>query len=574
MTIRAVGIDLGATNSVMACLNTIGYSEMFHNREGKLHTPSLVLLGDDRTIVGDEARLRGKKQPERLATGAKQDMGRRHYPQPLGGEMLPPEVIQACVLRHLQDGLTHLWGSQYGCVLGVPAYFNDAQRQATADAAEMADLRLLDVLNEPVAAALAFEEHVPAGALHGPDSVGRHVLVYDLGAYKFEATLLRIEAQTYTTIATVADPYLGGHDWDIRLAEHLAAEFSKTHGIDPRSDAAGLEQVIHAATQAKLALTARPATRVTIRHFGHEESFEVSREQFERLTHSLWQRSVRHMKRLLHDSDLKWPDVSRLLLVGGASRMPMIRNRLRAEIGIAADQQVNPEEAVARGAAIYAGHLLRPGDATASRSPLVIRNVSTHSLGIEGVDPQSGQRLNKILIPRGTSLPARAHKEFVTKANAQRSISITVLEGESADPRQCTILGRAVLRELPEDLTTEWPVEVSCEYSGSGRLTMDAHIRYTDRAVHLELLRTCGVSAAHRGRWKAAVCKAAGFAEFQRLAELERNDELPPPIVMAISPPEATSVPQHGVQALLQRLPFLHRSRVPAGVPVPASGLA
>jgi molecular chaperone DnaK len=290
-------------------------------------------------------------------------------------------------------------------------------------------------------------------------------------------------------------------------------------------------------------------------------SVMVSRTEFERLTADLLEKTCRRAEQVLTRAGLDWSDVSRVLLVGGATRMPMVSKLLQQRSGRVPDQHVSPDEAVCRGAAIYAGHLLGLRGRSGIEHPVQVANISTHSLGIQGINPKSGQKINRVLIPRGTPLPARVTKEFVTKASAQRSISITVLEGDSAQPNRCVAIGRAVLRELPADLATEWPVEVTCEYSPSGRLTVDARIRYTDRTVHLELLRPCGVSQTHLDHWKAAVGSAAGFSVFEDLSRRERQAEAPPPIALAVSPPlEEEEASEGRLLSFLQRyMPFAFR---------------
>jgi molecular chaperone DnaK len=263
---------------------------------------------------------------------------------------------------------------------------------------------------------------------------------------------------------------------------------------------------------------------------------------------------------------MAWSDVSRVLLVGGATRMPMIRRMLHEQSGRMPDQRVSSDEAVSRGAAIYAAHLLDQSGRTGTLQRMKINNISTHSLGIEGIDPRSGKKINRVLIPRGTPLPAKVTKEFVTVANAQRSISITVLEGDSPRPQHCVAIGRAVLRELPAEITTQWPIEVTCEYGSSGRLRVDARVRYTDRTVHLELSRPCGVSQVHLERWKAAVGAGAGFSAFQELAQRERQDDAPPPIAVAVSPSQPAAPAGDGMMAFLHRhMPFVFREAEKSG---------
>ena len=408
-------------------------------------------------------------------------------------------------------------------VITVPAYFDEMRRKATADAGEMAGLRVLDIVNEPTAAALAFGEalgylspgHPPAGRDARQEL---NVLVYDLGGGTFDVTLLRLAAGKVQTLATDGDVQLGGHDWDQQLVDYAADCFQKTHQIDPRQDPATLNRLYLDAMEAKHTLSARGRAVVQINYQGRFAEIVVSREQFEEMTANLLERTSYTTRQLLGVAGLEWKDLQRVLLVGGSTRMPMVARMLQGLSGIQPDRSVNPDEAVARGAALYAGHLLAARSGPAG-STFQVTNVNAHSLGVEGIDTETLRRKNVVLIPRNTPLPARHTERFATKSEGQRSIAIKVLEGEGSQPDDCIAIGRTVVRDLPLGLPKGWPVEVTFEYGANGRLAVEALVPGTHHQARLELVRETGLSNEGLTRWKQPVSEAGGFRAFESAAE-------------------------------------------------------
>lgn len=556
---HAVGIDLGTTNTVAASLDDAGHTAIVRDREGNLLIPSVVLFDDDRTIVGEEARLRGRGRPERLAACAKRELGRRFYSQPIDNVRIPPEVIQACILSKLRNEVTARSGPEFGVVVAVPAYFTEVQRRLTAEAATMAGLQLLDIINEPTAAMLALGEHTPL--LTGPSAAARglRVLVYNLGGYSFEATLLEAQPDRFTTLATDFDLQLGGHDWDLRLVDYLAEQFIRQHQVDPRDNPHSLDQLLTTAIRAKHALGVRHQTAVTL-HYG-ELTCEVrlTRTLLADLTRDLLERTAQTSEAVLAAAGLGWSDVSQVLLVGGATRMPAVQQLIEQRTGRAPDQTINPSEAIARGAAIYAQQIMHTGAATDERRRFQIQNVTTHSLGIESNDPKTGKRINKVLIRRGTALPAKVTKDFALKASKQKSITIRVLEGDSADPEKCVTLGHASLHDLPDDLSEEWPVEITYSYNASGLLEIDARLRYTDRAVHLEVTRTGALSHLHLQRWKSAVQAGGSFRVYREIALVERREQIAPAQRSAQIASAVVALPSEAAESASGLVSFLKR---------------
>ncbi|MCE9557244.1 MAG: Hsp70 family protein, partial [Planctomycetes bacterium] len=353
-----VGIDLGTTFSVVATLDTQGRPRTIQNAEGDVTTPSVVMFDRDSVVVGKEAVKLASFEPEAIAAYAKRDIGATRFGKPIRGSHLPPEVVQSFVLRKLKADAELKIGPIRQAVITVPAYFNEPRRKATQDAGRLAGLEILDIINEPTAAALAYgverEFLSPDGEVAAPETV----LVYDLGGGTFDVTLMRLEGHDYTALATAGDVYLGGIDWDQRIVNYLATQFLTKHNLDPRENPSALVRLLREAEDAKRALTAREDVIVTFDHEGHKLRTPLTRADFEQMTSALLERTRFTIRNVLREAKLEWKDVTRLLLVGGSSRMPQVHAMLRQESGLEPDRSLAADEAVAHGAAIYAGYLL------------------------------------------------------------------------------------------------------------------------------------------------------------------------------------------------------------------------
>jgi molecular chaperone DnaK len=546
----AVGIDLGTTYSAVAYLDDKDRTQIVRNTEGDLLTPSAVLFENTEVIVGKEAKKASAVRSESVAQFVKRDMGKKSFSHTIHGEQLHPEVIQACILKKLKDDAIASLGKNFEVVITVPAYFDEPRRKATADAGEMAGLAVLDIVNEPTAAALSFGETLGYLTAEGEPREPMKVLVYDLGGGTFDVTILDLRPGDLRTLATDGDVQLGGYDWDMRLVNFAAEEFQKQYRLDPRESPAALAALQAAAEEAKHTLTARPKTTLMVRHGGHSLELTVTREQFEELTEDLLERTAYTTRQVLAATGLSWPQINRVLLVGGSTRMPMVQRMIEQLSGQKPDHTVHPDEAVARGAAIFAGYLLRHRDPNAKPSFKVV-DVNAHSLGIEGIDQRTMRKENVVLIKRNSPLPAKVTEKFVTKTEDQISIVVAVLEGESKVPSQCSMIGRAVLRHLPEHLPKGWPVEVTYEYLTNGRLDVHAKIPGTSRQVELELQREQSLTSERVGRWKKIVEEAKGFDAFDDMLDdvanahriEKRKDPLSPSIpTKAAMPGPARSI--------------------------------
>ena len=520
---HAIGIDLGTTYSAVARVDETGRTSMVRNAEGEMLTPSVVLFEQEETIVGREAKKAGALYPGQVAECAKRDMGSDAYSRAIAGQALPPEVIQACILRKLRQDIAAVVGESFKCVITVPAYFDEARRKRTQDAGEMAGLEVLDIVNEPTAAALAFGEQLGYLSAVGSPLRELNVLVYDLGGGTFDVTLIALKPGEITTLATDGDVQLGGYDWDARLVDYCAGLFQQRYGADPRGDEASLARLRGEAEHAKHTLTAREQASVRIECQGQTLDVAVSRALFEELTVDLLERTSYTTRQLLATTGLTWDRVDCLLLVGGSSRMPMVSNMLQSLSGKSPDRSVNPDEAVARGAAIFADYLLSVRGESARSTNMRVTDVNSHSLGIEGINNETLRKENIILIRRNTPLPAAARRKFVTKEDNQRSIVVQVLEGESLTPTHCSPIGRAVIRQLPFGLPQGTRVDVHYRYASNGRLSVFAELPGTGHQVNLELEREQGLSGEGLTRWRHVIASQGGLQRFRQALEEQRQ---------------------------------------------------
>ena len=372
-------------------------------------------------------------------------------------------------------------------MITVPAFFDELRRRSTQTAGRLAGLDVLDIVNEPTAAAIAFGYHC---GFFDPDrpAESQRVLVFDLGGGTFDVTVLQMDGTAFRTLATDGDVRLGGKDFDERLVRHLAQQFLDAQGVDPRSDPQDAAQLWLDAQDAEHALSERTKTTAVCSHAGIRMRIEVSRSEFEELTSDLLERTEMTASLVLTQAGLKWKQIDRVLLVGGATRMPMVRNMLRKLTGCEPDCSQSPDEAVVQGAALYAG-MLQAREAKQKAVPCELVNVNAHSLGVVGIHKKTGQKQNVVLIPKNTALPARASRTFLTAQPDQRSIRVPVVEGESDRPEDCIALGECVVRDLPAGLPREAKIEVQYHYAANGRLSVVARVPSVRHSAHVEIER-------------------------------------------------------------------------------------
>jgi len=498
--IPAVGIDLGTTYSVVARLDERGQPLTLVNAEGDRLTPSVVLLDGNDVVVGKEAMKAMATEADRVAECAKRDVGHRAYHRLLDGKQYPPEVIQAWILNKLRNDAAQQIGPFDKVVITVPAYFDEVRRKATQDAGYMAGFEVLDIINEPTAAAVAFGFQQGFLNAAGSTDQPRRVLVYDLGGGTFDVTVMELRGSEFLALATDGDVALGGYDWDQRLLNLAAEAFQREHAIDLRASPAAAGKLWRECEEAKRTLSARPKAPVLAEYQGKVSRAEISREQFEEATQDLLDRTRFTCVQALRAAGLEWSELDRVLLVGGSTRMPMVRAMLQKISGKVPDASVAADEAVAHGAALHAGLILaKRGGRAASFS---IRNVNSHSLGVVGVDPQTKRRRNGIVIPRNTPLPVSAKRTFKTAKVGQRSILVQIVEGESPSADDCTPVGRCTVADLPPGLPAKSPVDVTFAYKSDGRLKVRVQVPQTKRRFESEIVRENGLSKEHMDAWR------------------------------------------------------------------------
>jgi len=357
-----IGIDLGTTFSAVAHLGPQGRPITIPNAEGELTTPSVVLFeSDNSAIVGREAKRAALAEPGNVAEDVKRYMGDESYPKLLRGRSISPINLSAIVLKKLLQDAEARLGPIDGAVITVPAYFDENRRQATAAAAHSAGLKLIGIINEPTAAALAhaFKSYTtPEGGvaeiLQTEGQLPEISVIYDLGGGTFDVTVLRAVGYDLTVLATAGDVQLGGRDWDKRLYDHLADTFISQHGADPRDDALSRQQLESTAEEMKKDLSRRDHTRFVVNHAGKSLQGELTRSQFEEMTADLLFRTESRLSRAVRDAGIDWGDVDDVLAVGGSTRMPQVQAMLSRVTGMSPDASISPDEAVAHGAAIHA----------------------------------------------------------------------------------------------------------------------------------------------------------------------------------------------------------------------------
>jgi molecular chaperone DnaK len=509
--IQVIGIDLGTTYSVVAYLDHQGRPVSISNASGDILTPSVVLFDQDGTVVGKEAVLGASLEPERVADCVKRDMGAKHYHRKINGELLPPEVISSYILRRLKADAERKLGPITKAVITVPAYFDETRRRATMDAGKLAGLEVLDILNEPTAAAIVYGYQEGFLDRSGQMKEGQtvRVLVYDLGGGTFDVTVVEMSSQSFKAIATDGDVRLGGKDWDEKLIDIAAERLRGQMGDDPRRDPETLQDLWAAAEIAKKTLSERSKATMYVNHQGKRQRVDITRDEFEAATAPLVLRTRTTTEIVVMQAGLTFQDIDKVLVVGGSTRMPMITRMLTELAGKAVDCSVSADEAVAHGAALFADLVLQRQGAGPAHTEFSVTSINSHSLGVVGVDPISGRKLNRVIIPKNTPLPHAASRRFKTFQTNQPNVRVCVLEGESEAPDACIEIGVCVIRDLPPSLPAGWPVEVRYSYSENGRLTVVANLVGHDAQVTTDFMRDNSLSDDDLMLWAECLASEA-----------------------------------------------------------------
>jgi molecular chaperone DnaK (HSP70)/uncharacterized protein YegL len=493
-----VGIDLGTTNSVVAARNAYGRPEVIANRDGRNITPSIIYFGATPPAVGDEAKEWARLGNDEIASFFKPHMGSPLYKLRFHGRDYDATDLSAIVLKRLkQDAEAKLGTSVDHAVITVPAYFADAQRKATIEAGRIAGLNVARIINEPTAAALAYGLQ--------KSGVEETVLIYDLGGGTFDVTVARITPEEVAVLSTAGDRDLGGKDWDDLIATYLAEKFAAETGVDPLDDPVALNEVLTLAEQAKWSLSERTTARITLQIGQRRKTYELSRAEFEAMTFALMDRTRRLTEEALEEAGLTWKGLSGVLLVGGSTRMPMVRSYVKEMAGQDPRAGVNVDEVVALGAAIQAG--IEAGEATgdalpkftlggsASSSPKFtlagarrVVDVMSHSLGAVAVSPDGSSYVNDVIIRRNLPIPVEDAKSYLheTHGGRNQTLEVYLTQGESTRPLDCTVLGKYVFTGI-QATDSEVTVDVKMSYDVNGVVQVRANQRDTGHPLAMKV---------------------------------------------------------------------------------------
>jgi molecular chaperone DnaK len=489
-----IGIDLGTTFCAVATLDIRGRPVTVPNHDGEILTPSAVYLAPDGSaVVGQAALDLAMEQPDRVATLIKRRMGLSDLGRPVAGKEFRPETMAAIILRKLGKDAAEQLGPISQCVITVPAYFDDTRRKATMDAGRIAGLNVLDILDEPSAAALAYS----ITGHTSPDATPhRTVLVYDLGGGTFDVTLVKLGKNRFQVLAIEGDVRLGGRDWDDRLANWAAERFKDRFGSDPREDPQSEAMLLATAERAKRALSKVEQASVTVVHAGQRLTVPVSRVEFETLTKDLLIRTRLTTQQVLAQAGLSWLEVDKVLLVGGSTHMPATSRMLADLTGKEPDRSLAVSEVVARGAAVHAsiraGRKQSSSSDTFSLADVEEINVNAHSLGVEV--RHGAERINHKLVPKNTQLPAAAEQVYYTVADNQVRVRVRILQGEAHQAAACIPVGECWIEGLQKHLPKGSPVRVRCGVNASGLIEVTATDLTSGRAATASIHRPGGLT--------------------------------------------------------------------------------
>ncbi len=484
---KILGIDLGTTNSAFAVMEG-GDPEIIVNAEGDRTTPSVVAFtDDDERLVGKPAKNQAIQNPEKTIASIKRHMGEEDYTVEIEGEEYTPQQISAMILQKIKhDAEEYLGDEVEKAVITVPAYFSDKQRQATKDAGEIAGFEVERIINEPTAASMAYGLD---------DDADQTVLVYDLGGGTFDVSILDLGGGVYEVVATNGDNDLGGDDWDHAIIDWLADEFEAEHGMDLRDDRQALQRLKDAAEEAKIELSSRKETEINLPFITATDDGPIhleksmTRAKFESLTSDLIDRTVEPTEQALEDAGYEKSDIDEVLLVGGSTRMPQVAEKVEELIGEPPQKNVNPDEAVALGAAIQGGVLGGEVD------DIVLLDVTPLSLGIE---VKGG--LFERLIEKNTTIPTEESKIFTTAADNQTSVQVRVFQGERELANKNELLGEFHLTGIPPAPAGTPQIEVTFSIDENGIVNVGAEDKGTGTSEEITIEGGAGLSDAEIDR--------------------------------------------------------------------------
>ncbi len=499
---HAVGIDLGTTYSCIAWLNEHGQPVTIPNQEGELSTPSAVFFDGDQPIVGTEALRNAIASPERVVQHAKRFIGNAQKFWKIDDTRYSPVHISGMILRKLIAAAQEQIGEIRDAVITVPAQFSDAQRHATMQAGHAAGLERIEMINEPVAAALC---HVLGneGLAFTELAIDQQLLVYDLGGGTLDLAIVKYKTNEVRVVASDGDLELGGLDFTRVLVDAAAEKFIAEFGDDPRSHRGSLQFLSLEAEQAKRSLSVRPRAAITVQHEGHRKTYQIEQAEFEMLSRKLIQRSEEITRRILKDNKFGWAHIDVVLTTGGASRMPMIRENLKKLSGRTLNSSLSPDQSIAHGAAYYAGMLLSndqytrtvfSSTASSRLAKVKQQSVNARALGIL-IRDESGKRVPHYLIEANTPLPIARTHVFGTVVANQGRVHVRIVESGAGSDRPPTVLGDCEITELPPNLPEGTEIEVTISYDHQARVHVSAREPVSGCRAEVELIRQENVNS-------------------------------------------------------------------------------
>lgn len=507
---KTIGIDLGTTNSVVAVMEG-GKPTVIANAEGMRTTPSIV--GFSKTgerLVGQLAKRQAVLNPDKTIASIKRHMG-EDYKKNIDGKDYTPQEISAMILRKLADDASAYLGEKVtSAVITVPAYFNDAQRQATKDAGKIAGLDVLRIVNEPTAAALAY-------GLEKDKS--EKVLVFDLGGGTFDVSILEIGDGVHEVLSTSGDTHLGGDDFDKKIIDWICAEFKKQEGMDLTNDKQAMQRIKEAAEKAKCELSSVVETTINLPYITADANgpkhleLSLTRAKFEELSHDLLERCKKPVEQALSDAGLSKNDINEVVLVGGSTRIPAVQQLVKEYTGKEPNQSVNPDEVVAVGAAIQAGVL------AGEVKDIVLLDVTPLTLGIETLGG-----VMTALVPRNTTIPVSKSQVFSTAENNQTAVDINVLQGERPMASDNKSLGMFRLEGIAPAMRGVPQIEVTFDIDANGIVNVSAKDKATNKEQKITITNSSNLSEADIDKMvKEAEANASEDKKKKEEAEIKNN---------------------------------------------------